>query len=99
MSPNVRFTSAPSGAAAGGGADGAAPDELAPVGLAALLDAADGVSDDPQATSEAAATIATVTAAQRDTQAEMTMGSRSVRGLSLRFDDDVRLLWSALTNG
>jgi len=99
MSPNVLLPSAAKGAAgAGGGADGDEPDEPAPVGLAAVLDDADGVSDDPQATSGAAARIATVAAAHRDTRAEITMGSRSVPGLSVRFGDGVRLLWSALTN-
>jgi hypothetical protein len=72
-------------------------DELPAVGLAALLDDADGVLDEPQAASEAAAKTAMVAAAHRDTREEMTMRSRSVRGLLLRFDEDVRSLWEQVT--
>jgi hypothetical protein len=96
--PNV--LSLPAGAAVGAGAVGdelGAADELVAAGAAVLLDDADGVLDEPQAASEAAAQTATVTAAHRDTREEMTMRSRSVRGLLLRFDGDVRSLWERVT--
>jgi hypothetical protein len=92
--------SLPAAAGAGAGAVGDeldALDELLAVGRAVLLDDADGVPDEPQAASEAAAKTAMVAAAHRDTREEMTMRSRSVRGLFLRFDVDVRSLWDRVT--
>jgi hypothetical protein len=90
----------PAAAGTGAGAVGdelEALDELLVVGLAVPLDDADGVLDEPQAASEAAAKTAMVAAAHRDTREEMTMRSRSVRGLLLRFDEDVRSLWEPVT--